>query len=136
VSASEQSVELSFSMHPSPVVMSADRDRIGQAIRNLVENALVHGAGGAVVRVAAGTRDGRATLAVVDDGPGVDAAELPTLAQRFKRGSGAAGDGAGLGLAIVDLLARRLGAQLVLNSPPRGANTGLDAQLVWPLAAG
>jgi two-component system OmpR family sensor kinase len=109
-----------------------DLDAIGLAVRNLVENALVHGSGGSLIRVScAGARDA-ASLAVIDDGPGVAPAELPSLIKRFARGSGAAEIGAGLGLSIVDTLARRMGARLVLKSPPEGCRNGFEARLVWP----
>jgi two-component system OmpR family sensor kinase len=76
-------------------------------------------------------------VAVTDDGPGVGPDELPTLTERFRRaGNGSAvGLGAGLGLSIVSMLARRLRARLVLESPPAGAATGFEARLHWPRAA-
>jgi uncharacterized protein (DUF1015 family) len=43
----------------------------------------------------------------------------------------AAESGAGLGLSIVDTLARRMGAKLVLSSPPEGRRNGFEARLVW-----
>ena len=108
-----------------------DFDAVGLAVRNLVENALVHGAGGTTIRVACGGDRRVATIAVVDDGPGVPGAELPSLLKRFARGQAARGAGTGLGLSIVDMLARRMGARLVLTSPPAGQRSGLDARLVW-----
>ena len=116
------------------VRVRGDFDAIGLAVRNLVENALAHGLGGRTIRVTCmGDRHGTA-IAVVDDGPGVPAAELPSLLKRFVRGSAAKGAGAGLGLSIVDALARRMGARLVLTSPPPGRKSGLDARLVWDAA--
>ncbi len=115
----------------APVGVRGDLDAIGLALRNLVENALVHGAGGSFIRVTcAGTREA-VSLAVIDDGPGVAPAELPSLTKRFARGAGAAQSGAGLGLSIVDTLARRMGAKLVLSSPPEGRRHGFEARLVW-----
>jgi two-component system OmpR family sensor kinase len=115
----------------APVRVRGDLDAIGLALRNLVENALVHGAGGSSIRVTcAETREG-VSLAVIDDGPGVAPAELPSLMKRFARGSGATGSGAGLGLSIVETLARRMGAKLVLVSPPEGRRNGFEARLVW-----
>ena len=108
-----------------------DLDAIGLALRNLVENALVHGVGGSFIRLAcAGSRE-TVSLAVIDDGPGISAKELPSLVKRFARGSAAAGSGAGLGLSIVETLARRMGAKLVLNSPPEGLRSGFEARLEW-----
>jgi two-component system OmpR family sensor kinase len=119
----------------SPARVRGDLDAIGLAVRNLVENALAHGAGGTVIRVACATTPDAATLAVIDDGPGVRAAEIPSLVKRFARGAAAAGGGAGLGLSIVDTLARRMGAKLALMSPPRGQRVGFEARLEWPAAS-
>ena len=115
----------------SPARVRGDLDAVGLAVRNLVENALVHGAGGTVIRlVCKATRDAT-TLAVIDDGPGAAGTDVSSLTNRFARGSGAAGGGAGLGLSIVDTLARRMGAKLVLSSPVEGHRTGFEARLVW-----
>jgi two-component system OmpR family sensor kinase len=122
--------------HAAPVRVRGDLDAIGLALRNLVENALVHGAGGSFIRVTcAGSRAG-VSLAVTDDGPGVAPAELPSLIKRFARGSAAAEIGAGLGLSIVDTLARRMGAKLELISPLEGRGNGFEARLVWRAPSG
>ena len=119
----------------SPVRVRADLDGVGLAVRNLVENALTHGAGGSVVRLVCKRIGDGAMLAVIDAGPGVPAADVASLIKRFARGSGAVGSGAGLGLSIVDTLARRMGAKLVLISPPEGQTAGFEARLVWQAAA-
>lgn len=115
----------------SAVRVRGDLDAVGLAVRNLVENALVHGAGGTLVRLVCNKTRDAATLAVIDDGPGVKATEMASLVKRFARGCGANGNGAGLGLSIVDTLARRMGAELVLLSPCEGRRTGFEARLVW-----
>jgi len=112
-----------------------DLDAVGLAVRNLVENALVHGKGGTAIRLVSGRTGEGAILAVIDDGPGVAAAEIASLRKRFARGSGARGSGAGLGLSIVDTLARRMGAELRLLSPAEGQRTGFEARLVWSTAS-
>lgn len=80
------------------------------------------------------TPDG-AVLAVIDDGPGSPDGKLEALVKRFARGTRAAGSGAGLGLSIVDTLARRMGAQLVLRCSPAAQGTGFEARLMWPASA-
>ena len=109
-----------------------DLDAAGLALRNLVENALVHGEGGHWIRVSCRREPGGIVVAVMDDGPGVPSDDLPTLAQRFKRAGNTAGVGAGLGLAIVAMLARRMRARLGLKSPPQGLAAGFEARLTWP----
>lgn len=117
----------------APARVRGDVDAIGLALRNLVENALAHGVGGRLIRVSCASGADGCYLAVTDDGLGVTADDLPTLTERFTRGSRGtgAGQGAGLGLAIVAMLARRLGARLTLRSPPPAAATGFEARLYW-----
>ena len=116
----------------APVRVRGDLDAVGLALRNLVENAVVHGIGASLIRVACGSAPDGAFIAVTDDGAGVGAGEIPRLAKRFARGAQATGQGAGLGLSIVQTLARRLGAHLALESPPAGAAHGFEARLTWP----
>lgn len=120
----------------SPVRVRADLDAVGLALRNLVENALIHGSAGTAVRVVCERSPSGATLAVIDDGAGVPGHDVRPLAKRFARGAGAEGGGAGLGLSIVETLARRMGARLVLASPPTGQRTGFEARIVWEDGAG
>jgi two-component system OmpR family sensor kinase len=117
----------------APARVRGDVDAVGLALRNLVENAIVHGADGDCIRVVSGNEGGSIVLAVIDDGPGVAAADLPSLTERFTRAGNSAGTGAGagLGLAIVAMLARRMRAHLALHSPPAGRPNGFEARLVW-----
>jgi len=114
-----------------PVRIKGDLDAIGLAVRNLVENALVHGAGGTRITLQSLEARSLAMLTVSDDGRGVPAGEITTLTRRFARSSTAHGNGAGLGLSIVDTLARRMGAKLLLRSPPTGETHGFEARIVW-----
>jgi two-component system, OmpR family, sensor kinase len=110
-----------------------DLDAVGLALRNLVENALVHGAGGTFIRVDCRNEGRGVTLRVIDDGPGASAADLPSLTERFTRAGNVADTaaGAGLGLAIVAMLARRMRARLTLHSPPADVATGFEACIFW-----
>jgi signal transduction histidine kinase len=81
-----------------------DRRRLGQAIGNLLDNAVRY-AGGPTAVVAERGDDGMVRIAVEDRGPGVPAEERATIFGRFARGSAGmaagAGSGSGLGLALV-----------------------------------
>jgi two-component system OmpR family sensor kinase len=107
-----------------------DLDAVGLALRNLVENALTHGAGGTCIKVICRNEARGVALRVIDDGPGVGAADLPSLTERFTRAGNVAG-GAGLGLAIVAMLARRMRAKLALHSPPVAGPRGFEACILW-----
>ena len=104
-------------------------------LRNLIDNALRHTPAGGQVCVAVQRRpDGVAELAVEDSGPGIPAAERQRVLDRFYRVPGAAGHGSGLGLAIVQAVARRHGAQVVVQASPRLG--GARLAVIWPAAAG
>lgn len=110
-----------------PVLSDLDPDAFGIICRNLVENALRHGAATGPVDVAL-SQDG--TFGVSNDGPVVPADVLARLAERFERGRAG---GSGLGLAIVAAIAGRIGTRLVLESPRPGGDGGLRASLRLPV---
>ena len=101
-----------------PVLAFADEQRVLQIARILVENAIRHTPAGASVTVAAEEHDGRASLRVRDDGPGISAADQEHLFERFYRGDGGVASGSGLGLAIARELALRMGGTIDLRSEP------------------
>ncbi len=102
-------------------VFTGDRVRLEQALGNLVDNALRHGAG--TVRLGGDVENGTVTLRVSDAGDGFPADFLPHAFERFSRVDVArGGDGTGLGLAIVDAIARAHGGEAsAANSPAGGA---------------
>lgn len=115
---------------PGGLTVAADRLRIEQALTNMVENALRHG-GGAIELTAAVARSGAAVeFCVRDHGAGF-ADELAERAfERFSRGDASrGGGGAGLGLAIVDAIARAHGGTAYAETDPTG---GARVTLVIP----
>ena len=93
---------------PDGLRLVADPLRLEQALANLVENALRHGAG--EIELAAHGAGGEARLHVRDRGPGFPPGFAPRAFQRFSRGDGArTAGGAGLGLAIVLAIAEAHG---------------------------
>ncbi|MDR5651435.1 ATP-binding protein [Ruixingdingia sedimenti] len=114
---------------PSTTVMSdIDPDAFAILCRNLVENALRHGAENTTVDVTL-TADG--LLSVANDGPVLPRDTLDRLTVRFERANANA-DGSGLGLAIVAAIAGRIGSSLVLESPRSGASSGFQASIRLP----
>ena len=108
---------------PAGLSIEADRDRVEQALGNLVENALRYGEG--PVRMHASTVDGRIELHVTDEGAGFPAEFLPHAFERFRRADAARStDGSGLGLSIVDAIARAHGGRA-------GARNGAGGADVW-----
>ena len=109
-----------------------DADRVRQAADNLLDNALRVAPPGSAIRVQARRRDGQVTLAVSDAGPGFAAEFLPHAFERFARADPARSrehGGAGLGLAIVEAIARGPGGHAEAANRPGG---GAVVRLTFP----
>ena len=107
--------------------VDADDLRLRQALGNLVDNALRHGAGDIVLRARRSGEEGGVELEVADHGPGFDPDLAGRAFERFARGDAArTRGGTGLGLAIVRAIAEAHGggAQIVTDSS-RGATIRL-----------
>lgn len=113
--AQQRSIALSDA--PSPVLVKGNRHAIGDALRNLVENALQHTPPHTevVVEISAG-----GTVSVCDRGPGIAPDDRGRVFDRFRRGSATAGTGAGLGLAIVSEIMKLHGGEVVVDDNPDG----------------
>lgn len=105
-----------------------DPDAFAIALRNLVENALKHGAAGKPVQVIVA---GGGVVRVRNQGDLVGVADLARLGQPFARGDTAA-DGSGLGLSIARSILEQAGGSLSLHSPASGAMDGFEAVMVMP----
>jgi signal transduction histidine kinase len=95
-----------------------DEQRVLQIGRALVENALRHTPPGTRVRIQTARIDGRAALAVEDDGPGIPVDHAPHVFERFYRSDGTVASGSGLGLAIAGELAELMDGEIDLESRP------------------
>ena len=119
---------IDLSLPDRPVMSDLDPDAFAILLRNLIENALRHGAAEAPVDV---TLSADGTLSVANDCPAVPAGRLASLTDRFER-AGTGGDGSGLGLAIVAAIAERSGGRLDLLSPRAGRDSGFEARFTPP----
>jgi two-component system, OmpR family, sensor kinase len=105
--------------------LNVDRLRAEQALGNLVENALLHGRGH--ILLLACRRDGRVELHVRDEGSGFPPDFIDRAFDRFTRSDPARqGPGEGLGLAIVDLIARAHGGSAHAANYQGGADAWLE----------
>jgi signal transduction histidine kinase len=112
------------------MTFQADPIRLEQALGNLVDNAFVHARGD--VALSASRTNGLVELHVTDGGPGLPAGFAERAFDRFSRPDDARdGGGAGLGLAIVDLIARAHGGNARIGAAPEG---GADVCIVIPAA--
>lgn len=106
-----------------PLVLTADPDRLAQALRNLLRNAIVHTDPGGIVRVTAAHDDGGVRLTVDDDGPGIPMADRERVFDRLARLDRARSrdhGGAGLGLAIVRAIVNAHGGEIWIERTPEG----------------
>lgn len=110
------------------VFSTIDADVFAILVRNLIENALKHGADKQPVEVIL-TKTG--ILRVVNAGPIVPAEELSHLTERFVRSKTRA-SGSGLGLAIAQAIAVGAGTTLKLASPATGRNDGFEVSIKLP----
>ena len=111
-----------------PVTSLVDPDALAILMRNLIENALKHGAANQPVEVHL-TIEG--VLRVINAGPIVPAEDMQHLTERFVRSKTLA-SGSGLGLAIAQTIALGVGTKLVLYSPAKGREDGFEASLKLP----
>lgn len=88
--------------------IEGDALQLREAMSNLIDNALRYTSSGSTVTLKVEPHGALTRLVVEDDGPGITAADLPHVFQRFWRASDQPG-GCGLGLAIVREIARRHG---------------------------
>jgi PAS domain S-box-containing protein len=132
VRASDPNVEISLQAVEDLQVV-ADADRLGQAVDNLVRNAVGHGT--PPVTVTAEAADGMALITVRDAGTGVDPSLEPRLFERFATSSGH-GDGTGLGLYIARELVRAQGGEARYERGGHDAQPSGAFVLSIPLAVG
>jgi len=116
-----------------PVLVQADRERLGLAVDALLENAVRHTAEGDSIRLSVlrGWDGETARMIVADGGEGILPAELDRIFERFRTGSQLGGTrGTGLGLALVRAVARAHGGEVRVRSSP---GKGSEFELVLPL---
>jgi signal transduction histidine kinase len=119
VSAGRRGLSLAAEVPDAPLVTRHDPQRVGQALTNLIGNALKFTPRGGAIRVVLSPHARGARIQVIDTGVGIDANELPHVFERFYRGSRAneaRGSGSGLGLAIVRSVVEMHGGRIMVES--------------------
>ncbi|MCZ8523256.1 sensor histidine kinase [Paenibacillus caseinilyticus] len=120
-----------------PLWVSADREKLGRVLMNIVDNSLKHRKGKADgLSISLRVAGGEAELTLEDNGPGIEVQALPWVFDRFYRGDPArAADsgGSGLGLAIVKGIVEEHGGRVRARSGP-GQGTAIIVTL--PLVQG
>ncbi len=112
---------------PDAMPVNGAADDLRDAIRNLLENALQHGAGTIIVQGGADAQTAEAVLRISDAGPGVPPGQEQAVFERFNKNAGSGGSG--LGLAIVREVVRAQGGSVVI-----GTGRGCPVEMRLPLA--
>ncbi|MDQ2095720.1 HAMP domain-containing sensor histidine kinase [Rhodalgimonas zhirmunskyi] len=125
-SAEDMGATLRFDRPGAPVLVQGDEGLLGQALANLIENALRHAGPAAQVRVSVAQGPEGAVLSVSDNGPGIPEGERDKVLRRLYRlERSRTTPGNGLGLSLVQAVAQVHGARLLLENA--GGDGGQDA---------
>jgi signal transduction histidine kinase len=127
-----KNIDLAF-RSDGPVPVSGDPVLLAQALSNLIDNALKYAPVNGAIEVAALKRsDGTAEVSVSDNGPGIADSEKSKVVERFYRGDASRGTpGVGLGLSLVQAVAKLHGSALELSDQ----EPGLRVAMTMPLDA-
>jgi two-component system sensor histidine kinase TctE len=131
--ARERGIDLGLEASDRANVVRAHDGLLREALRNLLHNALKYTPAGGHVTVKIVRRATHVELSVVDDGPGIPAAERCRAGERFFRASNVAASGSGLGLAIVRSAAQRLGGAMRVEAGAGGTGCTVTIDVpLWP----
>lgn len=131
----EREQSLTVVVPSSPVLVSGDRDRLGQALDNLVSNAVKFTPLGGSIRIEVHEGDGVVHVEVADSGPGIGDVDPDRLFERLYRGPQAVNEqvpGAGLGLSIIKAIMLAHGGSVTVS--PLG-ESGSVFRLSLPLTS-
>ena len=103
---------------PAGIAVQADPERIGQVIRNLLNNALRHTPAGTPISLHATNLGGSVRIELADQGPGIDPADRARILEKFGRGRNTRGEGRGLGLYLSQRILQSHGTELTVDSEP------------------
>jgi signal transduction histidine kinase len=118
--------ELNVNVDRSLPDVHADSDALQQAVLNLLSNAMKYSGGSRQIELRLNRNGGRALIAVVDHGIGIAAEEQPRLVEQFYRAPIVENQripGTGLGLTLVDYIAKAHGGVLAIQSIPGSGST-------------
>lgn len=115
--ANQRGVRLDLHFEDARTMLQGDRMALFVLLKNLLENAMNYSPSGSTVTLMLRAQ----SLAVRDEGPGIEAAHLPHVFERFWRNPERRNEGAGLGLAICQEIANAHGWQLTARTHQAGA---------------
>jgi signal transduction histidine kinase/ligand-binding sensor domain-containing protein/DNA-binding response OmpR family regulator len=124
--AERRSITLALDLPEEPIMVFVDPAHLERILANLLSNGFKFTRSGGMVRLAVEESMGAAVISVRDDGPGIAAADLPHIFDRFYRGNEATGrqqPGTGIGLALARELTVLHGGTLDVESEDGSGST-------------
>jgi len=134
--ARERGIEVEADLPAVDLFVLGDEDGLRRGVANLVGNAIKHGGEDNAVRVSVQSLSGEVSISVSDRGPGIPPSEVPHLFEAFYRGRRARERqvrGSGLGLSLVQQIAREHGGRVEVKTNP---GKGSRFSLILPMAHG
>lgn len=116
IKADTKGVRLEQALEPGLPPVRADPNQINRVLVNLMDNAIRHTPAGGEVRARAMTSNNHVTFLVEDTGEGIPSDYLERIFDRFVQVPGATQGGAGLGLAIVQMIVKAHGGEMKVES--------------------
>jgi signal transduction histidine kinase len=132
VTAEDKGIALAIEAPPD-LEVRGDRARLRQALANLTDNAVKYTPSGGHVWLRARREGGRVVFECADDGPGIAPEDLPHVFDRLYRSDRSRTErGLGLGLSLVQAIARAHGGEATVSSAP---GAGASFRLSLPITA-
>lgn len=132
--AVSRKITLKFNADRKNIGVFGDSIRLQQIFSNLISNALKFTSDGGAVEITLATGANNATVAVKDNGQGINAQSLPTIFQQFQQGDNQTSrsrSGLGLGLSIVKILSEKHAGTVAAESA--GIGQGSTFTVTLPL---
>jgi signal transduction histidine kinase len=124
--ARERGIEIETALPEGELYVLGDAEALRRGVSNLVANAIKHGGEENSVKVSVAGLSGEVSISVADRGPGIPESEVPHVFDAFYRGRRARERqirGSGLGLSLVQQVAREHGGRVEVSSSPGNGST-------------
>ena len=132
--ASDRHQSILLDAAPCPVL--GNIDELGILVSNLIDNAVRYSGWTSTIHVSCLQIDGEVCLSVRDDGPGVPLSEVAHVFERFYRGAGTVERGSGIGLSLVERIAKAHDASITVVSGLNGRGFGVEFRLALKACPG
>jgi signal transduction histidine kinase len=124
--ANDRGIDLGL-LHDADVCVSGNLDDLRILLGNLLDNAIRYTPNGGKVDISLCVSSQHVLVEILDNGPGIPLALLPRVFDRFFRAAGQETEGSGIGLSIVQAIAKRESVQVRLSN--RSDTHGLSASV-------